>query len=297
MHDAAAASPAVSISRRRALGLLASGFAGAAGLGGLPAYAAQAWPSKPVRIIVPFAPGGGADGSARVLGEVMSPDLGQSIIVDNRPGAGGSIGVMAAVQAKDQHTLLMGSNSMVIGPLLNAYNYDVARDLDPIGMVSSQPLVLVVPASSSITSLQQLIAQAKAKPGELSAGNSGNGTLAHLTAELFALQTSVSLISVPYRGESALMPDLMSGLVSMGFLNLPSVLPHIRSQRLRALAVSSPQRVAELPDVPTLSALGHPELEVRGWAALMAPKGLSEAELGRLEKSLAQCLALSLIHI
>jgi len=256
------------------------------------AGAAEAWPTKPVRIIVPFAPGGGADGSARVLAEVLAPQLGQAVIVENKPGAGSAIGVAAALQSRDGHTLLMGSNSMVINPALNPkLTYDVARDFDAIGMVSQQPLVLVVPAESKAMTVADLVAQAKAQPGKLSAGNSGTGTLAHLTAELFAQETGTSLVSVPYKGESALMPDLISGLVSMGFLNLPSVIVHIRSGRLRALAVSSAQPVAELQNVPTFRSLKLQSLEVEGWATLVAPRGSIPPEgLARLEKLLAAAL-------
>jgi tripartite-type tricarboxylate transporter receptor subunit TctC len=255
--------------------------------------AAEAWPSKTVRIIVPFAPGGGADSSARILAELLAPKLGQSVIVENKPGAGSAIGVTAAAQSKDGHTLLMGSNSMVINPVLNpAISYDVARDFDAVGMVSAQPLVLVVPATSAITRYAELVAQAKASPGAITAGNSGNGTLAHLTAELFALETQTSLTSVPYKGESALLPDLIGGLVACGFLNLPSVIAHIKSGRLRALAVSAPAPVAELPGVPTLRSLGRPSLEVQGWAAIVAPKGSIPPDgLARLEGLLAQALA------
>ena len=258
----------------------------------LASFAADAWPAKPVRIIVPFAPGGGADGSARVLAEVLAPQLGQPVIVENKPGAGSAIGVAAALQARDGHTLLMGSNSMVINPALNRrLTYDVARDFDAIGMVSQQPLVLVVPADSKAKTVADLVAQAKAQPGKLSAGNSGTGTLAHLTAELFAQETGTSLVSVPYKGESALMPDLISGLVSMGFLNLPSVIVHIRSGRLRALAVSSAQPVAELANVPTFRSLKLQSLEVEGWATLVAPKGSIPPEgLAKLEKLLAAAL-------
>lgn len=273
--------------RRVALALFAAALAAA------PAFAAQPWPTRPVRIIVPFAPGGGADSSARVLAELLAPQLGQSVIVENKPGAGSAIGVMAAAQAKDGHTLLMGSNSMVINPSLNpALTYDVARDFDAVGMVSAQPLVLVVPADSSIHSIADVVAQAKAKPGALSAGNSGTGTLAHLAAELFAAQTGVTLTPVAYKGESALLPDLIAGRVSLGFLNLPSVAAHIKSGRLRALAVSSPQPVPQLPGVPTLRSLNYPSLEVQGWAALLAPKGTIPPEgLARLEELLTKALA------
>ncbi len=284
------------LSRRRLIGGTAAAsvaaIGGAWGFSAVTANAAEAWPSRAVRIIVPFAPGGGADSSARVLSEVMGPPLGQSVIVDNRPGAGSAIGVGAAAQARDMHTLLMGSNSMVIGPILNpAITYDVFRDFDPVGMVSSQPLVLVVPAAASAKSVKDLIAEAKAKPGQLSAGNSGNGTLAHLTAELFALQTGTTLLPVPYRGESALMPDIISGRVSCGFLNLPSVLAHLKAGTLRALAVSSAQAAPELPGVPTLASLGYPQLQVLGWAALLAPKGLPADGLARLESELHKALA------
>ncbi len=257
------------------------------------ASAAEAWPAKPLRIIVPFAPGGGADSSARVLAEAMGPMIGQSIVVENKPGAGSAIGVTAAAQARDGHTLLMGSNSMVINPsLLPSISYDVARDFEPIGMVSSQPLVLVVPADSKSQSVKDLIAQAKAAPGALSAGNSGNGTLAHIASEIFASQTGTSLTTVPYKGESALMPDLIAGRISIGFLNLPSVISPLKSGRLRALAVSSPQPVAELPGVPTFRSLGFESLEVQGWAVLVAPKGTIPAEgLARLESALNKALA------
>jgi len=255
--------------------------------------AQSAWPSRPVRIIVPFAPGGGADSSARVLAELFAAQLGQGVIVENKPGAGSAVGVNTAAQSKDGHTLLMGSNSMVINPsLIPNIGYDVARDFDAVGMVSAQPLVLVVPANSPLKSFADVVAEAKAKPGQLMAGNSGNGTLAHLASEIFASQTGTTITPVPYKGESALMPDLMGGLVSLGFLNLPSVIANIRSGRLRALAVSSPKEVPELPGVPTFRSLNQPSLEVQGWAALFAPKDSIPADgLAKLEKLLAQALA------
>lgn len=255
--------------------------------------AADAWPTKTVRIIVPFAPGGGSDVSARVLAELFAPQLGQGVIVENRPGAGSALGVNAAAQSKDGHTLLMGSNSMVINPTFNPQiGYDVARDFDAVGMVSAQPLVLVVPASSAIRTMPELVAAAKAKPNAVTAGNSGNGTLAHITSELFASEAGIDIQPVPYKGESALMPDLLSGLIACGFLNLPSVLPHVRSGKLRAIAVSSPQPVADLPGVPTLRSLNFPSLEVQGWAALLAPKGTIPPDgLAKLEKLLAGALA------
>ncbi|MGC3986735.1 MAG: tripartite tricarboxylate transporter substrate binding protein [Pseudorhodoferax sp.] len=269
------------------------GLAAATGLAlHLPARAAEAWPTRTVRTIVPFAPGGGADASARVLAELLGARLGQSVIVENKPGAGSAIGVLAAAQSRDGHTLLMASNSMLINPAINPQlGYDPVRDFDAIGMVSAQPLVLVVPAGSPARTMADLVAQAKAS-GPLTAGNSGTGTLAHLASEIFAGQNGIAITPVAYKGESALLPEMISGLIAFGFLNLPSVAPHIQSGRLRALAVSAPQPVPELPGVPTLRALGQPALEVQGWAALLAPKGQIPAEgLARLEGLLAQALA------
>ena len=256
------------------------------------ARAAEAWPSRTVRIIVRFAPGGGSDVSARVLAELFAPELKQPVVVENRPGAGSVVGVTAAAQSRDGHTLLMGSNSMVINPILRPpLPYDVERDFDAVGMVSAQPLVLVVPEASSIRSVDDLVTQAKARPGQMSAGNSGRGTLAQLTTVLFEMRTGIDLTPVPYKGESALMPDLLAGRVSLGFLNLPSVIPHIRAGRLRALAVSSPQPNVDLPGVATFRSLNYPELEVQGWAAPLAPKGtIPPAGLDRLESLLKQAL-------
>lgn len=276
------------VARRQALGMVLAGLVSPPAF----AQAPEPWPTRMVRIIVPFAPGGAADSSARTLSELWAPVIGQSVIVENRPGAGSAVGVTAAAQARDGHTLLMGSNSMIINPsLVAAIGYDVARDFDAVGMVSAQPLVLVVPSASPIGTLSDLIAAAKARPGILTAGNSGLGTLAHLTAVLFERQTSTSLTPVPYRGESALIPDMLAGRVDLGFLNLPSVLPHIRAGALRALAVSSPEPIADLPGVATFRALGFGELEVQGWAVLMAPKGtIPPAGLARLAAVLGAAL-------
>lgn len=290
--------PRLAFSRRAFLGTAGAWAATVSSLSGALA-ATPTWPSRTVRIIVPFAPGGGADSSARVLAEILGSTLGQSVIVENRPGAGSAIGVTAAAKSNDGHTLLMGSNSMVINPILRPnIGYDVAEDFDVVGMVSAQPLVLVVPASSSIKSIDDVIREARAKPGYLTAGNSGNGTLAHIAAEIFASETGVVLTSVPYKGESALLPDMLSDLVSLGFLNLPSVLPHIRSGRLRAIAVSSPEQAPELPGIPTFRALNYTSLEVQGWAALFAPKGsIPAAGLTRLESQLTQALKSETVRV
>jgi tripartite-type tricarboxylate transporter receptor subunit TctC len=256
------------------------------------AQTAEPWPTTNVRIIVPFAPGGPADGSARILADIIAPQLGQPVVVDNRAGAGGVIGITAAAKSTDRHTLLMGSTSMTITPTLRpkSVNYDTLRDFDAIGMVSSQPLVVVVPSSSPIKSIADLIAAARAKPDTLTAANSGNGSLAHLTTELFCAKVGVSITNVSYRGESAITPDLLSDRVSLGFLNLPVMLPLIRDGKLRALAVTTPEPVADLPEVKSLRQLGIEGVEAEGWAALFAAKGIPEAGLARLEQLLDQAL-------
>jgi tripartite-type tricarboxylate transporter receptor subunit TctC len=249
------------------------------------------WPLKPLKIIVPFPPGGGADISARALAEQWAAPLAQAVVVENRPGAGSVVGVSFAAKSNDQHTLLMGSNSMLLNQILNPeVTYDVWRDFDVIGMVSQQALALVVPANHKAQSFTDLIALAKAAPGTITAGSSGNGTLAHLTAELFGMETQGPLMHIPYKGESALMPDLLSGQIQCGFLNLPSVAPHLKSGKLRALAVTAPEPVAEFPSVPTVRSLGFARLEVQGWASLLAPKGLAPDDQKKLAALLTQSL-------
>ena len=268
----------------------------AAGLGmpwiGGAARAAD-WPVRPLRVIVPFAAGGPADGLARMLAEqVLAPRFGQTVIVENRAGAGGVIGTAAAAQANDAHTLLFGSVSMTIVPHLQAQpvGYDVLRDFTPLAQIASTPFLLVVPARSPAGDVRALVAAAKAGPG-LSAANSGYGTLSHLTAELFNRQAGIEILPVVYRGEGVLMPDLLSGSVGLGFLTLSSVLPHLRAGALRALAVAGAARLPELPGVPTLAEAGFPGVEVDGWQAMFAPRAVPAEAVARLSEALAAAMA------
>ena len=252
------------------------------------------WPSRPARIIVPFAPGGPADGLARMLGEqVLSPRLGQAVVVENRAGAGGVIGTLAAAQANDGHTLLFGSISMTIVPHLQSrpVGYDVLKDFTPLAQIASTPFLLVVPANSPFHDVKAMVAAAKQKPRSLSAANSGYGTLSHMTTELFNRQAGVELEPVVYRGEGVLMPDLLGGQVDLGFLTLSSVLPHLRADTLRALAVAGGARLPELPDVPTLAEAGFPGIEVDGWQAMFAPHGIPPRAVERLSGILAEAMA------
>ena len=257
-----------------------------------PAFA-QSWPTRPVRLIVAFAPGGPADMLARMLAENFTPRLGQPVVVENIPGAGGMIGTRAAATSTDGHTLLLGSVSMTIVPHLatQAVGYDVVNDFSPVGLVGSAPFVLVVPAASPLRDVQGLIAAAKARPGALNAGNSGVGTLSHLALEVFRIRTGVEIVPVAYRGETQMLPDLVAGTLGLSFASLSSVLPLLRDGRLRVLAVLGPARLEALPDVPTLTEAGVADVEADGWQALFANRTVSREAVDRLRVLLAEALS------
>lgn len=256
-----------------------------------PAIAQPTWPTRPVRLVVPFAPGGPADILARMLAEFLTPRLGQPCIVENHAGAGGMIGTRVAATSNDAHTLLLGSVSMTIVPHLatQPVGYDVTADFVPVGLVASAPFVLVVPAASPLRDLPGLVAASRARP--LNAGNSGNGTLSHLAIEVFRSRTGAAVESVAYRGEGQMLPDLVAGTIGFSFASLSSALPLIRDGRLRALAVLGPARLEALPDVPTLAEQGVRDVEADGWQALFASKAVPAAGVDRLRRLLAEALA------
>ncbi len=272
--------------KRRTL-LVASAAAVAWGM--LPSAWAQAtWPTRPVTVIVPFAPGGAGNGSVRILADIIGPQMGQPLVVENRAGAGGVPGTQYVTNSNDDHLLLMGSTSMTILPALRSdLGYDVQRDLQPVGMISSQPVVFAVPANSPIKSLDDLIARGKV--GDLTAGNSGVGTLSHLTTELLNRKLGLKLLAVPYKGDAQLIPDVVAGTISMGVMNLPVALPLIQAGRLRAIAVTSAKPVTSLPGVKTLNTLG-PEFVISGWAALFAARNVPAAGVERFATHLRSAL-------
>ena len=249
----------------------------AAALAG-PAHA-QAYPARPLKIVVPFTPGGSSDVLARAIGVELGRALGQAVIIDNVPGAGGSVGAeRVAKSAPDGYTLLMGHiGTLAINPsLYPRLGYDPVRSFAPVAWVARVPNVLVVNDTVPARLLQQLVARAKAAPGKLAYGSGGNGSAAHTTMEYFKLQTGTSFLHIPYRGTAPALVDLLAGQVQVLFTGVPPLLPHIRAGKLRALAVSSTRRLALLPDVPTVAESGVPGtagFEADQWYGLVAPAG------------------------
>jgi tripartite-type tricarboxylate transporter receptor subunit TctC len=247
---------------------------------------AQAWPSKPVTIIVPFPPGGSTDAVARAMASKMGDRLGQQFVVENKAGATGTIGAGQVKRAPaDGYQLLVTSlGPLVIAPhLIKGVPYDPLKDFDPITVAVQAPNVLVVPASSPFKSVADVLAHQKAQPGKMSFASSGNGSSDHLTAELFWQQTETSGLHVPYKGGAPAMSDLLGGQVDASFQNINVVVPHVRSGKLRALAVTSDKRATVLPDVPTLAEAGVKGVEVYSWQAMVAPKGLPADVRERLQ--------------
>ena len=238
---------------------------------------AQAWPTKPVTLVVPFPPGGSSDTIARSLGAEMQKKLGQPVVIENKGGATGTIGAAQVKRAPaDGYTLLVSSlGPFVIAPhLLKNVPYDAGKDFDLISVLVQAPNVLVVPASSPLKSVADVIAAMKKTPDKMSFASSGNGSSDHLTAELFWLQTGTSGVHVPYKGGGPAMSDLLGAQVEASFQNINAVVPHVASGKLRALAVTSAQRSPLLPQVPTLAEAGVKDVDVYSWQAAAAPKGL-----------------------
>jgi len=256
---------------------------------------AQTYPSKSVRVIVPFAAGGTADLAARVVAEPMTQALGQPLVIENKPGAGGTLGTTAAArEPADGYTIVLGSVSThaTSVSLYRDLKYDPRRDFVPIGMIAEVPNVLVVSAKLGVNSVAELVALARAKPGTLNFGSIGNGTSQHLGGELFKLVTSTQLTHIPYKQNSQLVGDLIGGETQMIIDNLPNVQAHIQAGTLKALAVTTLKRSPALPNVPTMVELGYPDFAISSWVALYAPSGTPPDVVARLSRELQAALAL-----
>ncbi len=245
--------------------------------------AAQTYPSRPVRILVPLAAGGGMDAVTRALALTLTEPLGQTVIVDNRPGAGSQLSLdILANAAPDGHTLMMLSATTVIHPLLYQSRYDIVRDFSPVAQVTAQGYVLVVHPSLPAKTALEFVKHAKANPGKLNYSSSGIGSPIHMTTELFQVATGTQLIHIPYKGMGAAYTDLIGGRINFSFATIISSQPHIHAGKLRALAVSPGKRAPALPDTPTLAEAGVPGVVVVNWYGLIAPKGTPKAITDRV---------------
>jgi tripartite-type tricarboxylate transporter receptor subunit TctC len=244
---------------------------------------AQSYPARSLRVLVPLAPGGGMDAVARSLALNLSDSLGQSVVVDNRPSAGSQVALeILADAAPDGHTLMMLSATTVIYPLLYKSRFDVARDFAPVSQVTAQGYALVVHPSLPVKSVPELVRHAQANPGKLNYASSGIGSPIHMTTELFQIATRTKMVHIPYKGLGAAYTDLVGGRLDLSFATIISSQPHIRSGRLRALAVSPPKRAPALPDTPTLAEAGVPGVAVVNWYGLVAPRNTRKAVLDRV---------------
>ena len=238
--------------------------------------AAQTYPSRPVRLVIPFSAGGAADVPARILTQRLSDGLGQQVIIENRPGAGSTIGAEAAAKAPpDGYTLFWISNTHFVSATLHKkLNYDALNDFAPVTQVTSAPNILVVHPSLPAKNVKELVVLAKAKPGQIDYASSGNGSTQHLTGALFCSMAGIRMTHIPYRGSGPVTADLLGGQVQVAFPGIAGMLPHIKSGRLRALGVTGNKRSAELPDVPTIAEAGVKGYEMVAWFGVSGPKAL-----------------------
>ncbi len=255
-----------------------------------PMIFAQSYPAKPIRLIVPFAPGGSTDVIARVVGQKMAENLGQQILIDNRPGVASSLGTELAARAPaDGYTLLMGTPGLTSNPsLYSNVSFHPVRDFSPIVLLASVPLIIVTHPSLPVRNVQDLVKLAKARPRELNYASNGSST--HLTAELFLQRAGVSIVHVPYKGSAPATNDLIGGQIQLGFDNILSALPHVKSGKLRALAVTTAKRAPLAPEIPALSEEGFSGFDASSWFGILAPAGTPKVTIDQLNARSQQAL-------
>jgi tripartite-type tricarboxylate transporter receptor subunit TctC len=256
---------------------------------------AQPYPAKPIKIVVPFAPGGATDLIARAVGQKLTESMGQPVVIENKTGASGMLGAdLVAKASADGYTLLMASTAEIaINPsLYPTMSYDAAKDFAPITLAGITPLILVVNPSSPAKSVQDIVAQAKAKPGSVSFASAGNGSVQHLSGELLKTITKTDMTHVPYKGAAPALVDLLGGQVTMFFSGMPPAMPHVKSAKLRALAVTTPRRSPAAPDVPTMAEAGIGGFDISNWFGLFAPAGTPDEVLNRLNAEVVKALSL-----
>ena len=266
-----------------ALGLLAA----------LPAWA-QDWPAKPLHFIVPYPPGGGTDVIARIVQNRLAEALGQSIVIDNRGGAGGAVGTEAvAKSAPDGYTFLFTLSSHTINPLLYKLNYDVERDFTPVTLIVSVPQLIAAHPGAGLKSMQDVVAMAKAQPGKLNFASVGNGTPSHIAGELLKLKAGIDIVHIPYKGGGPAVADALGGQVSLLIVTMPAAISQVRAGKLAGLAVTTRKRNPGAPEIPTVAeALKIPDYEVDSWYALFAPAKTPPAIVARMQKEMARVIQL-----
>ena len=258
-----------------------------------PAAQAQPYPARPIKIIVPFGPGGFTDVAARILQKELAPAIGQPVIIENKPGAGSTIGTSeVAKAAPDGYTLVMVSTAHVISPhLYKQMPYDALRDFTPVMKLAEGPYVLAVHPSLPVKNVAELVALAKSQPGKIDYASSGNGSAQHLVGALFASTAGIELNHVPYKGSSQAMQDVLGGSVKVTFAGVPNVLPNLNTGKLRALGVSTMKRYGELPDVPTIDEAGVKGYDATIWLGLLAPPNTPREIVGKLNADITRILS------
>jgi tripartite-type tricarboxylate transporter receptor subunit TctC len=255
---------------------------------------AQDWPTKPVRLIVPYPPGGGTDVIARIVQQRLAEGLGQPIVIENRGGAGGALGTEAAAKAApDGYTFLFTLSSHTINPLLYPVNFDVERDFAPVTLIVSVPQLIAAYPGAGIESMRDLVAKAKEHPGRLSFGSVGNGTPSHIAGELLKLRAHIDIVHVPYKGGGPAVADALGGQIPLLIATMPAAISHVRAGKLRALAVTTLKRNPGAPEIPTVAeALKIPDYEVDSWYAMFAPAKTPAAIVARMQKEVARTIQL-----
>jgi len=278
------------IDRRAALGLAAA----TAVAGWLPTRtrAADAWPSKPIRFVVPFAPGGSSEIVARSTAAELGKLLGQSVFVDNKPGGAGNVAMAEVARADDQHTLVLGHiGTLAVNPFIfDKLPYDPIKDFKPISLLAKVPSLYVVHPDVPAKDLKEFVALAKAKPGQLNYGSAGNGSAGHLAFEYLKMVTGTFVVHVPYRGTGPQLTDLLAGRLQAASVGAPAILQFIKAGKLRCIATGSAQRIAQLPDVPTVAEQGWPKFEMTQWYGLLAPASLAAPAADKLAAAAARAV-------
>ncbi len=249
------------------------------------AHAQAAWPSKPLRLVVPFAPGGSSEIVARAVAGEMAKTMGRNVFVDNKPGAAGNIAMQEVANSNDEHTLVLGHiGTLAVNPYIFAkLPYDAARDFTPITLVAKVPSLYVVHPDLPVKNLKEFVAYAKSKPGQLNYGSAGNGSAGHLAFEYLKMASGTFMLHVPYRGTGPMLTDLMAGRLQAASVGAPALLPFIKAGKLRCIATGTSQRLAQMPDVPTVAEQGYKGFEMTQWYGLMAPSKWAKANVAKLE--------------